>query len=305
MELDRAKEDEALDRAKEVEAQWGHPDEIWTDLVAEVQDAGIRDFAKIADRWLGFIWCLDQYRIADAPPVGMGDASKPYNQRIDGVYRSKGNQFSTLLSLLLENRTNETISSRSRIAGFSQTHQIDLAWPTHPDAPIVCAESKLTGGPAYRGHRGRGAMDDWTNRRKELKFSATDLKLSRRAQTQRIGHWDVWRRSALPKTFLLWGATLSARDNPERMAKEVAAIVATYLDGAGIVAWEENSREDGYQLISLPEMPSVEGIDVALWRIETEINEALASGAARERPESAAPVDLDQLVDDDSEGPNS
>ena len=148
-------------------------------------------------------------------------------------------------------------------------------------------------------------MDDWTNRRKELKFSATDLKLSRRAQTQRIGHWDVWRRSALPKTFLLWGATLSDRDNPERMVKEVAAIVATYLDGAGIVAWQENSEEDSYEQVTLPDMPTVETIDVALWRIETEINEAVASGTPKVRPEPAAPVDLDQLVEDEPDPPNS
>ena len=101
MALNKAQEDEALDRATEVEAQWGHPDKMWTNLIGEVQDKAIRNFVDIADRWLKFIWCLDQYRIADAPPVGMGDSSKPYNQRIDGIYRGKGNQFSTLLSLLL------------------------------------------------------------------------------------------------------------------------------------------------------------------------------------------------------------
>ncbi|HZZ19095.1 MAG TPA: hypothetical protein VFE25_06995 [Opitutaceae bacterium] len=305
MALNKAKEEEALDRAREVGEQWGSPAEIWAELVGTVQDTAIRDFAEISDQWLKFIWCLDQYRIADAPPSGMGDTSKPYDQRIDGIYRGKGNQFSTLLSLLLENRTNERIRSRSRVEGFSQTHQIDLAWPGHPAAPVVCGESKLTGGPAYRGYRGRGAMDDWTNRRKELKFSATDLKLSRRAQTQRIGHWDVWRRSALPKTFLLWGATLSRRDSPDRMVKEVAAIVATYLDGAGIAAWTETNQEDGYELIALPDMPTVETIDVALWRIETEIAEAISKGAPDEEPETASPVDLDQLADESSENGNS
>ncbi len=301
MALNKPEEDEALDRAREIEAQWGHPGEIWSELVGGVQDNGIRDFADIAEQWLKFIWCLDQYRIADAPPVALGDGTKSYKQRIDGVYRGKGNQFSTLLSLLLENRTNERIGSRSKIEGFSQTHQIDLAWPGHPAAPIVCAESKLTGGPAYRGYPGRGAMDDWTNRRKELKFSATDLKLSRRAQTQRIGHWDVWRRAALPKTFLLWGATLSGRDNPDRMVKEVAAILATYLDGAGVAAWKERPQEDGYELLQLPDMPTVESIDVALWRIETEISEAISGGAVEEDPEAAAPVDLGQLADDAAE----
>ena len=155
MALDKAREEEALDRAEEVESSWGHPEKVWSDLIETVQAGAIRDFSEIADEWLRFIWCLDQYRIADAPPVGMGDPEKPFNQRIDGVYRSKGNQFATLLSLLLENRTDETIRSRSKIKGFSQTHQIDLAWPEGPAVPVVCAESKLTGGPAYRGYRAR------------------------------------------------------------------------------------------------------------------------------------------------------
>jgi len=298
MALDKAQEDEALDRAREVEDAWGHPERIWAELIDDVQDKAVRDFTAINDQWLRFIWCLDQYRIADAPPLGMGDQSRPFNQRIEGVYRGKGNQFATLLSLLLENRTNERIKSRSRIKGFSQTHQIDLAWPVGPTIPVVCAESKLSGGPAYGNYKARGAMDDWTNRRKELKFSATYLKLSRRAQTERIGHWDVWRRSALPKTYFLWGARLSPRDNPYRMVKEVEAIVATYLDGAGIVAWQEKPGEDGYEPVILPDVPTVETVDVALWRIETEIKEAVATRIPDEEPEAAAPIDIDRLTDD-------
>jgi hypothetical protein len=299
MASDKAQENEALDRAREVEVAWGHPDRIWAKLIDEVQAKAVRDFTAIADQWLSFIWCLDQYRIADAPPIGMGDQTRPFNQRIEGVYRGKGNQFATLLSLLLENRTNERIRSRSRIKGFSQTHQIDLAWPVGPVVPVVCAESKLSGGPAYGNFKARGAMDDWTNRRKELKFSATDLKLSRRTQTERIGHWDVWRRSALPKTYFLWGARLSPRDNPLRMVKEIEAIVATYLDGAGIVAWQEKPGEDGYEPVSLPDVPTVETVDATLWRIETEIKEAAATRLPDGQPEMAAPIDIGRLADDD------
>jgi len=144
-------------------------------------------------------------------------------------------------------------------------------------------------------------MDDWTNRRKELKFSATDLKLSRRDQTESIGHWDVWRHTAMPKAFLLWGARLSPRDNPDRMAREVAAIVSTYLDGAGVFAWREHEDEGGYETVELPAMPTVEDLDVALWRIESEITKAVASGALEEEPESSAPVDPDRLAEDSPE----
>ena len=79
-------------------------------------------------------------------------------------------------------------------------------------------------------------MDDWTNRRRELKFSAADLKLWRRSQAEKIGHWDSG-PSALPRTFMLWAARLGPKDSPEKMVRETSAIVATYLDGAGIFAY--------------------------------------------------------------------
>src|SRR5680860_623446 len=191
--IDRAAEKAAEERADEVNARVGHPGERWQALIDRVQAEAIRDFHAVTWDYLALMWCLDQYRIADAPPVGMGKLDAPYSSRMDGIYRGKGNWLATLLSLLLANRTDQKIRSRSKIKGFSQSHQIDLAWPDRDIAPVVCAESKVTGGPAYRAYPARGAMSDWTNRRKELKFSATDLKLSRREQTERIGHWGVWR----------------------------------------------------------------------------------------------------------------
>ena len=79
--------------------------------------------------------------------------------------------------------TTSQLASRSHVMGFSQTHQIDIAWPARDVkplvAPLICCEAKLTGAPPYEGNDGRGATDDWSNRRKERKFQATDLKLYR------------------------------------------------------------------------------------------------------------------------------
>ncbi|HWO46615.1 MAG TPA: hypothetical protein VNM41_01025, partial [Solirubrobacterales bacterium] len=97
----------------------------------------------------------------------------------------------------------------------------------------------------------------------------------------------------------LWGARLSPeRDNPNRMVNELAMITSTYLDGAGVFAWQENSSGDGYERVVLPNMPSVETIDDALWRVESEINQAVSSGALQQEHESSAPMDPDQLADD-------
>jgi hypothetical protein len=292
-------EREAAARAEAVRAEVGHPQVRWDALAARVQDEAIREFTKVVDDWLALMWCLDRYRVADAAPSGMGKLDKPWDTRLEGAYRTKGNWFATLLSLLLENRTDQKIRSRNEIKGFSQVHQIDLAWPDRNVAPIVCAESKITGGPAYRNYPARGAMSDWSNRRKELKFSATDLKLSRREQTEKIGHWGVWRRDALPKAFMLWGARLRPGDRVEKMVKETEALLATYLDGAGIFAWQEQQAGDGYEAVALPSSSHVETLDVALWRIESEISAAIARGALNEKIQPASPVDPNELIDDE------
>ncbi len=277
----------------------GHPGERWGTLIERVQRDAIRDFSAVAEDFLALMWCLDQYRIADAPPPGMGNPTANPQSRMDGIYRGKGLWFSTLLGLLLDNRTGQKIRSRSRIRGYSQKHQIDLAWPDRDIAPIICAESKITGGPAYRKYRARGAMDDWTTRRKELKFAATDLKLSRRDQTVRIGHWAVWRSKAAPMAFMLWGARLGHGDSIERMVRETEALLATYLDGAGLFAWRENEAGTGYRPVPLPDGSSIEDLDSALWRIESEIADANSTGALNAPVEPSAPVDPALLLEDE------
>jgi hypothetical protein len=294
-----AREAEAAQRATGVEAEWGHPQQRWDALIARIQNQGVRQWVDVQQEWLELMWCLDQYRIADAPPDGMGNAALAFTGRMDGIYRGKGHWFATTLTLLVNNRTGQTLRSRSEIKGFSQNHQIDLAWPDRDEAPIVCAESKLTGGPAYRTAPGRGAMDDWTNRRRELKFSAADLKLWRRSQAEKIGHWDVWRQTALPKAYMLWAALLGPKDSPDKMVRETSAVVETYLDGAGIFAFRRRADESGYEEAPLARTTGVEDIDTALYRIESEIDKAIATGLHKQSVASAAPVDPDTLEDDE------
>jgi hypothetical protein len=124
-------------------------------------------------------------------------------------------------------------------------------------------------------------MSDWTNRRKELKFAATDLKLYRRQQETRIEHWDVWRRDAPPRTYFLWGARLRYRDHIDSLVREAQALTSTYLDGAGIFAWQLTAA--GYAPVPLPHAARVTELDDVLLRIQSEINTlTVATGAAPE-----------------------
>jgi len=293
-------EKQVAKRAADVRARVGHPVERWDALKERVQADGIREFSAVTPEFLELMWCLDAYRVAQAPPQGMGKASAAWAKRLEGAYRGKGNWMATLLSLLLDNRTGERIRSRGKIEGFSQNHQVDLAWPDRKVQPVICAESKVTGAPGYGSTRARGALDDWSNRRKELKFSATDLKLSRRVQTEQISHWDTWRRHALPKCFMLWGARLAPADDIGSMVREATAVVATYLDGAGVIAWRENAAGDAYELVPLPKDPSarVVSLDDVLWQIEDQITRAKQQGLDSPTA-AAAPVNLDNLEPDE------
>jgi hypothetical protein len=267
-------------RAQAVEAAVGHPQIRWEGLRDSVQAQGITTFAHIQDEWLELMWCLDAYRKEQAPPIGIGNRTKPWNTRLEGIYRGKGNWFATLLSLLLDNRTGQRIRSRGNIEGFSQVHQIDLAWPDRDVDPLICAESKLSGAPGFGDTPARG-INDFASRRKELKFAATDLKLARRAQSTSIGHWDVWRRNAFPKAYLLWGVRLGgASDTTRRIAEQASALVTTYLDGAGVFVWEENTAGTGYQPVTLPSGYAILDMDDALWQIESEIAANVRAGHA-------------------------
>jgi hypothetical protein len=217
---------------------------------------------------------------------------------LDAIYRGKGNWFATLLAALLEEQTghDERLAPRSQVEGFSQDHQIDIAWPHRKEDVHICVETKVTGAPGYGSTGPRGAMSDWTNRRKELKFAATDLKLYRRQQATRIDHWGVWRQHALPLTFFLWAARLReppprltgpgrwSQDHIESLVREVTALVDTYLDGAGIYAWKRNQSRTGYEPVPLPPRARASTLDDVLYRISSEIDRAREQAGGRTPP---------------------
>lgn len=104
----------AFEAAVAVEAKVGHPGHRWGALIERVQRDEVGSFREVEEEFLGLMWCLDRYRIADVPPIGMGRADLPPKSRIDGVYRGKGNWLSTLLGLLLDSRTGQKIRSISK-----------------------------------------------------------------------------------------------------------------------------------------------------------------------------------------------
>jgi hypothetical protein len=290
-----------------LEERVGHPGERWQILRDRIQDHAVTTFAAIEQEWLDLMWSIDAFRSAGIAPRTMGRQDIDAVLRLAAVYRFKGNWFATLIALLLQNRTHQPISPRTKVKGFSQNHQIDVAWPVREEDPLVCVETKVSGASATPSVTARGALADFSNRRKELKFAATDLKLNRRQQDTRIEHWGVWRENAPPLTYFLWAARLRTTGRqPEQLSKlidEASALRDTYLDGAGLIAWQMRDDGSGYQSLKLPANARVTELDDTLYRIASEINRLTGPGGkppAPETPEHRA-VDVERLADDTPE----
>lgn len=275
----------------ELERRVGHPDEKRKALNQRVQNENVKRFADVQFEWLDVMWTLDAYRAGGVAPRGMGKPSSSESKRLEAAYKGKGNWFATLLALLLENQTSHVLAPRARVQGFSQTHQIDVAWPDRKVDPLVCLETKVTGAPASPTDPARGAMADWSNRRKELKFAATDLKLFRRQHMTAINHWDVWRAQAPPKVYFLWGARLTPTDQVSKVLLEVKAVVNTYLEGAGVVAWHDVG--DRYDPVPIPPADRVSTVDDVLYRIGTEIANIAPPGGHPPPPQTPSSPTID------------
>jgi hypothetical protein len=293
------------DESEALERRVGHPGLLWDGLKARVQEESVTQFRAVETDWLELMWSIDAFRVAGVPPRAMGRPDVDSSARLAAVYRTKGNWFATLVSLLLQNRTSQPISPRTKVRGFSQVHQIDVAWPVRNVDPRVCIETKVTGAPAFGHTPARSAIADFSNRRKELKFAATDLKLYRRQQNTAIEHWGVWRDAAPPQTYFLWAARLKAgpgrgADDIRRLCQEAQALSNSYLDGAGLVAWREKRDASGYEKVEVPVGFQVSDLDDVLYRIETEIGQLLGPSGLPPAPFRAEHpvVDVEQLASD-------
>jgi hypothetical protein len=293
------------DRAPQLERLVGHPGDRNDELLQRVQAEAITQFTHVQNDWLQLMWCIDRYRIEGVAPRGIGNLGKPETTRLAAVYRMKGNWFAKLIAALLQNRTSQEIAAKGQVQGFSQPLQVDIAWPARDVDPLVCIHTLVTGAPAYGSTPARGAMSDWSKRRKEVKFAATDLKLWRR-QEEPIENWGVWRANAPPKTYFLWAARLRTGPSPDNLntlVREARLLGDTYLDGVGILVWRECSDGNGYEAVPLPhEAGQVTTLDDVISRVATEIKRRAPHGTppAPEQPREEAP-DVSEVLPDQSD----
>jgi hypothetical protein len=295
------------DRAR-VYAMVGNPVEKLQKLKDRIQNEQIKEFRRVEVDFLDLIWTIDTYRrehVIPGTPPSAGVVDK--DETGEGLYRSKGNWFSEIAALILGQKTTSTLAPRSRIEGFSQFHQIDIAWPDRGTTvlrdPLICCEAKLTGAPGVKGGKPRGGLADWTNRRKELKFQATDLKLARKKGSTSIHNWNAWRKSADPKVYTLWAARLEdvsgkGEESKQllRMVREAQNLTASYSDGVGVYAFREENGQ--YVPVKVPGEAAMKAasLDEVLDEIAGEIKTRMEEHGNKVPPPrqtDAAPADPD------------
>ncbi len=72
-------------------------------------------------------------------------------------------------------------------------------------------------------------------------------------------------------------------DDIGRMVTESQALVKTYLEGAGIIAWRDADRR--YKAVDIPMAERVSTVDNILYRIASEIKSFAPAGKAPPPPE--------------------
>lgn len=275
----------------------GNPGDLFIALADRIQNENIKRFRDIEADFLAWLWSVDTHRTQQVIPRAprRKDADQFSNDALAaGMYRGKGDRFSDVLSLILSNKTLSTLAPRGKVQGYSQLHQIDIAWPA-PDHgvaldPIVCCESKITGAPPEGTGKARPIRNDWTNRRKELKFQATDLKLFQSKDDPKIRNWDQWRKGAAPSVYAIWAGRLQTLGELRYMVDQARDLTATYLDGVGIYGFITNENGDGYVAASPGREVAerVTGLDTVLDLIDAEIDAYVEKhpGALRLRPQA-------------------
>ncbi len=266
----------------ELEQLVGTPSEKMAAIRDKIQSESIRSFRQIEVAFLDLLWTIDSYRVRQLTPRADVDTFGAEGAKLSTAnYRGKGNFFSEVISLILSNKTSSPIAARAKVQGFSQQHQIDVAWPARPGTtihdPLVCCEVKLTGAPGFGDTPDRKGRADWTNRRKELKFQATDLKLFRQQANTRIHNWDQWRRKAPPLVYTIWAARVASSAEYTQMVADAQSLTSTYLDGVGVYGFHENATGTGYVSASVSRGVSerVTSVDHVLDLMAAEINDIM------------------------------
>jgi hypothetical protein len=219
-------------------------------------------WAAIESRFLAAMWSLDQ-----AFAAGITDQG--------GSQKGKGNFFTDLIALLLENGSGKELHSRNGIRGrIFPSHNLDTSYPAEGAIEIMI-ETRVAGAPKsprnpqQKNPRGRPGSSDLDKRIKEVGLKTIDVKAdwARHARQEEESTSDLltWLRQSKPLSFLFLAIRVVDRSDFERTLF-FANAANQMMDAVGLVAYEPADSGEGYQACKIP--PHLE-LDRVLSRVCT------------------------------------
>lgn len=173
----------------------------------------------------------------------------------------KGDFFTDLIALLLENCSRKALHGRGAVPGLIfPKHALDASFPETGSVEIL-VETKAAGAPKtprnpmQKNPMGRAGSADLDKRVKEAGLKTIDLK-AEWARTAGEGGGPTsdlitWLRRSKPLSFLFMAIRVVDRGDFERTIY-FANAANQMMDGVGLIAFESDSSATGYIAVKVP-----------------------------------------------------
>ncbi len=234
------------------------------ELYLWAEEQKVSRWTDLQERFLEAMWDFDHN-------VTTGAATQA------DVQNGKGDFFTDLIALVLENASGKSLYGRGAIPGlFFPTHSLDASYP--PDGQVeVLIETKAAGAPAnprQKTPKDRRASADLKKRITEVGLKTIDLKAeyARHAGQGQgpAGDLVTWLRRSKP-SCLLFLAIRVADALDRKSTIEHAQIADHMMDGVGLVAYEPDAEEKRYRLVE--DLPLHLELDRVLSRVASHLRD--------------------------------
>jgi hypothetical protein len=203
---------------------------------------------QVEDRFLAAMWGFDE-----AFATGLADQGDNQN--------GKGDFFTDLIALILENCSGKELHGRGAVPGLIfPNHNLDTSYPEKGTVEILI-ETKVAGAPKtsrnplQKNAKGRPGSSDLDKRVKEAGLKTIDLKAEwARSAGQGGGPTSdllTWLRRSKPLSFLFLAIRVVDRRDFERTLF-FANAANQMMDAVGLVVYEPAASGVGYQALQVP-----------------------------------------------------
>jgi hypothetical protein len=205
-------------------------------------------WTQVEDPFLSAMWDFDQ-------AFAVGIANQGDNQN------GKGDFFTDLLALLLENCSGKDLHGRGGVPGLIfPKHNLDTSYPREGTVEIL-VETKAAGAPKsvrnpkQKNPKGRPGNTDLPKRLKEAVFKTIDLKAEWARNAGQgggpTGNLLSWLRQSKPQCYLFLAIRVVDAKDLDRTI-QLANAANQMMDGVGLVVYEHAPSGKGYQVCPVP-----------------------------------------------------